>query len=105
MVLFSVYYSDNNYPLIYNGALLDKPIVTLENYCKWYNLYQIMPNGSISKFDSYVYANKFKYQGTIWSDHIPHPNFLKLLEQDDNYYLDLKAFEMAVGRYQLEVIE
>jgi len=43
------YFSNRNLPLIYYGEPSEKPVITVENYLKWYDLYLVLPTGSVER--------------------------------------------------------
>src|SRR5690606_15381227 len=100
--MIRVYLSDRNIPLVFHGWPPNKPTITVENYCKWYNLFIVNPDGSVGKVPVYDHS---KYEGTTWYDHVPHPGWVKFLEREYGYEVDDESFEMMIGRYHLEVLK
>lgn len=72
--MICTYLSDRQIPLVYNERPQDKPVLTVENYCKWYNLYLVMPNGEVEKLDDdKIYHLIENACDTFWSDHCINP--------------------------------
>lgn len=90
------YVSDRGMPLVYWGAPRDAPIVTVENYCKWYGLHILYPNGDVMKVS-------FPDDGFV--DHVPNPAAVERFADKHGYYLCTESLEMITGRWQIEVIE
>lgn len=83
--------------LIYNGVS-DRPIVTVELYCKWYSLYLIQPNGSVEEFIPPTEEVSFK-------DDTFNPIELVQYALKMNYLIDDLAFELIIGRWETETLE
>jgi hypothetical protein len=99
----NVYLSERGMPLLYVGQTLDKPVITLENYTKWYRIYLVTPSGEVqSVLISEIEAanDKLKTQG--WVDHLFHPQLLIQLARDLVAYTDERALECAGGRWLRE---
>ena len=83
------YYSERGMQLIYIGSPADKPIITVENYTKWYNLYKIDTDGTVTKItDDYP----------DWLDHCPIPSSVLTYAKEKNWYIDEQSIEMIIGR-------
>ncbi len=85
------------------GDLSDKPIITLENYTKWYNIYVIKTDGTVDKVQPEIIeeAHKLnKYYGII--DHLYHPNILNKVAELLDAEVDERASEVAAGRWHYE---
>lgn len=97
------YLSWRGLPLLYVGKPLDKPVLTLENYTKWYRVQLVMPDGSVQDVESgkLLEANdKIDIYG--WVDHLFHPKLLIQMAKDLNAYTDERALECAGGRWMRE---
>lgn len=98
-----VYLSDREMPLLYMGEPLDKPVITLENYTKWYRIFMVLPTGEVETIDSdAVLATNDKLLVQGWLDHLYHPQLLIRLGKDLNAYTDERALECAGGRWLRE---
>lgn len=97
------YLSERGLPLLYVGAPLDKAVITLENYTKWYKIYMVLPDGRVDvvRINELEEANdKLSIQG--WVDHLFHPQLLIQLGKDLVAYVDERALECAGGRWMRE---
>lgn len=74
------------------------PLLTVENYCKWYTVWLVHPDGRVEEVDMYA----FKCEGTVWSDHVPHPKSCIEVANQLGVEWDDESFELIVGRYMLE---
>ncbi len=70
------------------------PILTVENYCKWYALWLITPDDHVSQVP-------FPEDG--YCDHVPFPAAVQKLADRNGWLVDDQSMEMMVGRYMLEV--
>lgn len=83
------YYSERGKQLIYIGSPADKPIITIENYTKWYNLYKVDTDGIVTKITDDI---------PDWLDHCPIPNSVLTYAKEKNWYIDEQSMEMIIGR-------
>ncbi len=94
-----VYYSPRGLPLVYMGPPALRPVLTVENYPKWYEIFMVMPDGSVQTFDN---SNLV----IDWADHVPVPNscmtVASLLEDQPYFWCDT-SLDMIVGRYSREI--
>jgi len=90
---YNIYFSDRGIPLLYNSKPLDRPILTVENYSKWYKLFLIMPDGSV-EIDKNYYEH--------WVDHCPVPMFLEKYCEEHDFILPDETMEIILGRYLIE---
>lgn len=101
------YLSKRNIPLLYIGEPVSVPVLTLENYTKWYNIYLVMPDGAVDTVNSDVILDIVsQYQSReypcLWVDHLYHPFLLEKLAEKLNAELDERAQEVAAGRWYFE---
>ena len=83
------YYSERGKQLIYIGSPADKPIITIENYTKWYNLYKVDTDGTVTKITDDI---------PDWLDHCPIPNSVLTYAKEKNWYIDEQSMEIIIGR-------
>lgn len=106
MPKIAVYVTSRNHPLLYTGELFDKPMLTLENYDKWYGAHLVMPDGSVVEVPSKdLVAVTDKFADARWIDHLLHPRLLYRLARHLDAYIDIRAIEVAAGRWMIEHIE
>lgn len=93
-------------PLVYCWSEPQVPVITVENYLKWYTIHVVMPDGSVESPDL-PYGN-----GDLWwHDHVPSKEFCDnvvaalraMLPKYADVKWDPQSLEMVVGRYRLEV--
>lgn len=103
-----VYYvSERGHPLLYwrsSDHPLTKPVLTLENYLKWYSLYVIYPDDRVEEVDYALYDGLMS-PGTDWYDHVPNPQLLQRLCDKMDWGLDDTAEEVCLARYFTNVRE
>ena len=103
-----IYYSDRDLPLVATHSTSIhpcKPILTVENYSKWYSFYLIMPDGSVIKCPRpYDLAGEFtaKTRESAYRDHSFNPNFYNYLAHHRGYNACDQTEEMIVGRWVTE---
>lgn len=97
-----LYMSDRDIPLIYVDSPLDVPIITLENYIKWYSVFVILPSGEVQKVpvQKIEEANE---SGSWVADHCFHPKLLYRLAKMYGGSVDSQAVEIAIGRWIEEI--
>lgn len=54
--------------LIYTGPPQDRPVLTVANSSKWYDIFRVMPDGTVEEVTDYW------DRGGEWSDHVPAPS-------------------------------
>lgn len=98
------YYSDREFPLVYwqeTNEHLDCPVLTIENAAKWTALYLIHLNGRVERID---FPTETPAVGEMpFLDHVPNPLSVKKLADQNAWVLDTAAFEMIIGRWEMEV--
>jgi hypothetical protein len=100
---FRVYLSKRNIALLYIGRPVDVPIITMENYTKWYGIYLVMPDGTVEAVDPDVSdAAAKKLSFWPYGDHLFHPQLLIQLRKDHGWEVDERALECAGGRWVRE---
>lgn len=100
---YRMYLSKRNIPLLYVGDPVDVPIITMENYTKWYGIYLVMPDGSVElvKPDLMMVAAE-SLPFLPFGDHLYHPQLLIQLRRDHGWEVDERAIETAGGRWVRE---
>ena len=93
------YYSERSVPLVLNKKV-SIPTLTVENYCKWYNLYLVKPCGSVTPI---TFGDLDEGSGMhAGTDHVFYPPAVQEYAKRNGYYIDECSFEMIVGRYETE---
>ncbi len=91
--------SERNFDLVLSVLPLHEPTITVEAYCKWYDLYLVSPDGTVKAvgFDELDTG-----KGTPYSDHVPNPAAVTLFADKKGYGVDPLALEIIVGRWHME---
>ena len=100
---YQLYFSNRNLPLVC-AETSDKPILTIENYCKWYGLSAIYPDGTVKaiSYDDYSELEEF---GVLWYDHCLNPKMYQKIANHLGMYYCEQTLEIIIGRYCVEVLE
>jgi hypothetical protein len=92
--------SNRGIPLIWQGKG-NVPFITLENYCKWYNVFVVFPDGKVEIVPETKYAEVFDHFAYI-PDHNFHPLFLQKLAKLYGGAVDDSTLEIAAGRWLMD---
>jgi hypothetical protein len=100
--------SPRGLPLVYsipdNGYPQECPVLTVENYCKWYSLFLVHPDGRVEAVDyDRLEPIAAALDASAYVDHVPNPACLEPLCDANGWILCTESREMAVGRWQIEV--
>ena len=97
------FYSPRNKPLIWRGGnLVDGAVLTMECYCKWYELFLINADTVVSISFAVLADPRFCKHEAPFCDHVPNPRAVYRYAMANGYHLDTEAFEMIIGRWELE---
>lgn len=97
------YYSSRGKPLLYCRAPSDEPVLTLENYTKWYEMWLVMPDGTVQEVPVDLLSETMTiYSEALWIDHLFSPRLLYRVAQQMGYYVDERALEVSLGRWIME---
>lgn len=96
-----VYVSERGFPLICQKPG-ETPIVTVENYCKWYRLYLLMPNGEVKPVTPELVESVNAFENAWMIDHTFHPDLLRAVARKIGGYVDTVSLEAAAGRWVME---
>lgn len=81
----------------------NRPIVTMENYCKWYSVEILHPDGKVESADVGKLEEIQERLGMcLIIDHCYHPRLLNELAKEIGGLADDLAIEMTTGRWVLE---
>lgn len=92
-----MYKSERGFPLLCQQAI-GVPVVTLENYEKWYHIYVIQPNGIVEIVDPGLVV-ELASKETLLIDHEFHPKLLLLIAQKIGGSVHPVSLEVAAGRW------
>ena len=86
----------------------DKPILTAENYTKWYDLFVLFPDGSVKGLND-LGIDLFEVEGMVCGcphrDDNFHPEIWRRLCKEQDWYICEMAMEVAAGRWAVEYHE
>lgn len=100
------YVSTRNIPLIFQGEPGSDPIITMENYSKWYDIYAVFPDGSVktitlNELDIETLMTESDGASSVL-DHAYHPMLIQRIAKELCYVIDTVSFEVIVGRWEME---
>ena len=94
--------SDRGKPLICQEKGT-KPIITVENYIKWYHIFVIWPDGNVTKasFDIIEQINNHSTK-TLICDHLFHPLLIEKYAEITDSLVDEVSLATITGRWMFE---
>lgn len=98
----TLYYSERGLPLMATQTS-DKPILCVENYCKWYDLHLLHPNGQVTAVTSEITVVGFDHGWRV--DHNFHPKLLGFLAHQNDWIVCSQSEELVAGRWSIEIAE
>jgi hypothetical protein len=106
VVLNRIILSERNIPLVYQFSEdISEPVLTVENYTKWYNLYLVTHDRSVNIVEFDVLQEFVPRNASPYRDHVPNPIAVKGYADKHNYHLDEQSLEVMVGRWALDCTE
>lgn len=102
---YRMFFSDRGLPLVLCQAPVFMPTLTVENYCKWYRLYLVHPDGRVAPVDFPEWAEGVDDGQAAYVDHVPNPNAVVAWANRSGYAVDSQSHEMMVGRWEMEVMD
>jgi hypothetical protein len=86
--------------LLYTGEPLDVPVITLEAYEKWYEIFMVKPDGTVEAVDVRILQEaEEKDSKACWIDHDIHPRMLYRVAEILKGCTHDVAVEVATGRW------
>jgi len=85
------YYSDRGIQLTYIGQPIEIPLVVVELTKKWYKLFVIMPDGTVSIMKP---DDEVRFLNNVYN-----PEELQKYCDKHNMYLDILSYELILGRW------
>jgi hypothetical protein len=95
------YFSRRGFPLAYYREVRQQPVLTVENYCKWYELYLLVPD---PRSPHGVRVEIVEFPHDNYCDHVPYPAAVRDLADENDWYVCTESMEMMIGRYMLEYL-
>lgn len=84
----------------------DPPVLTVENYMKWYEFWLVHYNGRIEPLDfGELQQMAHEMRVSPYCDHVPNPDVVVAWAKKMNFHLDPGALEAIIGRWELEYKE
>jgi len=94
------YMSPRGHVLLFTGDPLDVPVVTLESYEKWYEMFVVKPDGTVEAVDVRILEEaQEKDSKAAWIDHDFHPRLLYRVAEILRGCTHDVAVEVAAGRW------
>lgn len=98
-----VWYSKRGHPLVYVGGTRDQPVLTVENYPKWYGFCLVTPRGIVLDVSYGELEGLADEAGTFGNvDHAPNAELVPKLASARGWILDSCSYEMIVGRWETD---
>ena len=101
---YRLYRSCRGHVLLYHGDPQDKPVLCVEDYCKWYEIFAIMPVGNVVAIMPASYQMVDLKVGNCWSDHCINPKACQGIADTLGAVWCDRSLEVITGRYQLKII-
>jgi hypothetical protein len=96
--------SKRGHPLVFCGIPQSIPVLTVENYLKWYGLELVMLDGTVEEVGFGELQALADERGTpAYVDHVPDPTLVQALAERRGWELDAVSYEVMVGRWESEV--
>lgn len=95
--------SKRGHKIIYTNSAMTDVVVTVELAEKWYGLILVPPESARGWEPMEVSFPDGDGVIPSFVDHVPNPVIVKLWAEKMNYYLDEIAYELMVGRWEIEV--
>lgn len=104
---FRTYYSDRGIPLVYNNAPDKQPVLTVENYLKWYSLFLVNPDGSVEvlPYDRYRHLEGSDGLPFLWGDHVVYPPAYERICDELDLIFDGNSADIIAGRWINDVLD
>lgn len=98
--------SKRGIPLVFQeeGFKRTEPVLTVENYTKWYELFIVMPDRSVVAVEEYDHEmfDKTWPRESTWGDHIPNPRWVLWLAAWKGWIVDERSLEIITGRWVID---
>ena len=101
---YSTWNSTRRIPIVYCGPAPAVPILTVENYPKWYGFCLVHPDGTVEEIDFGVLCPFAEEKGSNpYVDHVPNAELVPALAESRGSILDPCSYEMMIGRWESEI--
>jgi len=95
-----MYLSERGHTLVYWSPPSEVPVLTVENYVKWYGLYLVHPDGRV-EWLAFPEWGPDGRSGFV--DHVPNPVACQQLAAKRGWVWDENSLDMIWGRWRREV--
>lgn len=103
---YRTYLSERGIPLVYIGQPRDRPVLTVENYRKWYGFHLVQPDGSVTSLSSDDYYEIQDHDiNAISGDHLYSPRLYYRIVAALNLRRCSETIDMLTGRWVSEFDE
>jgi hypothetical protein len=105
MTTLVTHFSYDRIPLVLIDMPKERPLLTIENYTKWYHIYKVDVRGIVTRVDvnpEEVLKERLRPGETLntsWSDHIPTLEYCVKLAEYLGLDWDENSLDMIAGRY------
>jgi hypothetical protein len=102
------YYSERDIPLVFykeKGFRLSQPVLTVENYSKWYKLHLIKNEKVIEYYpdEKILKYLENRFETYFISNHCFNPIIVQKIAEIEKFHLCEQSLEMIIGRWELEI--
>lgn len=99
----TMYRSPRGHLLAYFDATATMPVIAIELYLKWYELFVIMPDGTVEPFQ-FVRLDELsgKMGMSPYVDHTPNPLVIARWAVENDYFVSELSMELIIGRWERE---
>lgn len=97
----TIYKTQRGHSLLWMYRPAEAPVLTVENYLKWYELYLIQPRGNVEELD-FGRLEEVAGADTPYCDHAPNPKVVIRLADLNGWIVDMNALDMIIGRWECE---
>lgn len=98
------YFSERGLPLITQWFEDEddkiNPVLTMENYVKWYSMYIIYPNGKVERVPP-----SLEDTCDTWYDHAVYPSYFHLIAERFGCTYDNRTFALVCERFVEDVLD
>lgn len=97
--------SNRNIKLI-TQEVNDKPMLTVENYMKWYDIFVIQINGEVVPVNEITYLKDIEdHAGRTWYDHCPTPAYFHEVSKRIGAEYDNETFSAVCVRFVEDILD
>jgi len=87
------------------GDTAKERVLTVELYCKWHELWLILPSRNIVAVQFSDLEEWWDGSTAAYVDHVPNPEAVRAFAECKGYVINELAEELMEGRWKLEVLD